>query len=244
VTETGDAFRDTVALTVRGDGLDIPPFFILHTYKNAALSSGRRCSRDEQPVKGMNTAIMKEYIDHVAQFVEEPSLLIMDRLSAHKAGEVIQHIQSKRTATGEQLLTPILLPPKTAFLISPLDMGAIGAFKTYFYKLDRTTLALKKAALQQAWDQVSNDALRNIFINCGITGEETLDSIHRRFMNGAVGAVPTELEEALDFFDSWKSGAINVDGASRGREVTLEIPQQLQQAHLDGHYWSRYGWHR
>ena len=24
--ETGDAFRDTVALTVRGDGVDIPPF--------------------------------------------------------------------------------------------------------------------------------------------------------------------------------------------------------------------------
>lgn len=242
--ETGDAFRDTVALTVRGDGVDIPPFFILHTYKNAAQRSGRRCSRDEQPVKGMSTAIMKEYIDHVAQFVEEPSLLLMDRLSSHKAGEVIQHIQTKRTATGEQLLTPILLPPKTAFLISPLDMGAIGAFKTYFYKLNRSTLELKKSALQQAWDQVSNDALRNIFQNCGITGEETLDSLRPRFMKGVAGAVPQELEEALEFFDSWESGAINVDGASRGRGVTLETPQQLQQAHLDGHYWSKFGGNR
>jgi hypothetical protein len=225
---------------VRGDGLDIPPFFILHTYKNAAQRSGRRCPRDEQPVKGMNTAIMKEYIDHLVQYVEEPSLLIMDRLSAHKAGDVWQHIQSKRTTAGEQLLLPILLPPKTAFLISPLDMGAIGAFKSHFYQLDRSTLDRKRSALQQAWDQVSNDALRNIFQNCGITGEETFDAIRHRFMSQVVGAVPAALEEALDFYDSWNSGAINVDGASRGRGVTLEIPEQLSEDVLDGRYWSRY----
>lgn len=241
MNETGDAFRDTVALTVRGDGLDIPPFFILHTYKNAAQSSGRRCQRDDQPRKGMNIALMKEYIDHIAQYVQEPSLLIMDRLSSHKAGAVMEHIESKRTATGDLLLKPILLPPKTAFLISPLDMGAIGAFKSYFYKLDRSTPEHKKRAMQQAWDQISNDALRNIFQNCGIIGEETLDSIRCRFMKNTVGAVPKELEKALDFYDSWQSGAINVEGASRGRGVTLEIPQQLSQGHLDGHYWSSYG---
>ena len=119
--ETGDAFRDTLVLTVRGDGIDIPPFFILHTYKNAGRSSGRRCASHERPVKGMTSAIMKEYIDHLAQYVREPSLLIMDWLSAHKAGEVRQHIESKHTTAGEPLLIPILLPPKTAFLISPLD---------------------------------------------------------------------------------------------------------------------------
>lgn len=242
--ESGDAFRDTVALTVRGDGIDIPPFFILHTYKNAALSSGRRCRPGEQPVKGMNTARMIEYIDHIAQYVEEPSLLIMDRLSSHKAGAVRQHLVTKRTAAGEALLIPILLPPKTAFLISPLDMGAIAAFKSHYYKLDRSTLELKKRAVLQAWDQVSNDALRNIFQNCGLIGEETFASIRHRFRKNVVGAVPAELEEALDFYDSWKSGAINVNGTSRGRGVTLEIPHQLQQAHLDGHYWSKYGWSR
>jgi hypothetical protein len=72
----------------------------------------------------------------------------MDRLSAHKAGEVRQHIESKHTTAGEPLLIPILLPPKTAFLISPLDMGAIGAFKAHFYKLDRSTLERKKEAAQ------------------------------------------------------------------------------------------------
>lgn len=66
VEETGDSFRDTVALTVRGDGVDIPPFIIKHTYKNASKASGRRCNKDDKPVKGMNIPRMKQYIDHLA----------------------------------------------------------------------------------------------------------------------------------------------------------------------------------
>jgi hypothetical protein len=66
----------------------------MHTYKNASQSSGRRCRRNEQPLKGMNVAIMKEYVDHVSLYVEEPSLLIMDRLSSHTAGEVMRHIDT------------------------------------------------------------------------------------------------------------------------------------------------------
>ncbi len=229
---------------MRGDGVDIPPFFILHTYHNAAQSSGRRCPHDQAPVKGMTTALMKDYIDHVAQYVQEPSLFIMDRLSSHKAGEVLRYIRSKRAPNGEELLIPILLAPKTSFLISPLDMGAIAAFKCYFYKLDRSTLELKRMALGKAWDQVSNESLRNIFLNCGITGGEDVNSIRNRFMSSVLGTVPEELEEMLDYYDSWASGAINVDGASRGRGVTIETLQQLPEPHLSGRYWTKFGWNR
>lgn len=229
---------------MRGDGVDIPPFFTLHTYKNASKASGRRCERGETPVKGMTNARMKEYIDHLADYVQEPSLLIMDRLSSHKAGEVIRHISSKKTATGEQLLYPILLPPKTAFLISSLDMGAISAFKSHFYQLDRSSIERKRKAVVQAWAAVSNDTLKNICINCGIVGEETLQSLRTRFMKQVVGVVPEKLEELLDFYDAWKSGLIEVEGATRGRGVTLEIPQQLSEDDLDGNYWRNYGGHR
>lgn len=239
--EPGDGFRDTVTLTVRGDGLDIPPFFTLHTYKNASYSSGRRCARDETPVKGMTNARMLEYVDHVAEYVAEPSLLVMDRLSSHKSGQVIQHITSKRSADGEQLLYPILLPAKTAFLISPLDMGAIGAFKSHFYRLDRSTIDLKRRAMVQAWDAVSNETLRNICHNCGIVGEEPLQSLRSRFTREVVGIVPEKFEELLDFYDAWKSGLIEVEGATRGRGVTLEIPHQLPEAALDGQYWANFG---
>jgi hypothetical protein len=241
VLASGDAFRDTVVLTVRADGVDIPPFFIKHTYRTASAISGRRCPPGETPVKGMTKALMKEYVDHVVNYVTEPSLLLMDRLSAHKAGEVIRYILTKRTTTGEQLLIPILLPPKTAFLISPLDMGAIGTFKAHYYKLDRSTLERKVRALHEAWDNVSNLALQHIFANCGITGEETLDALRTRFLGEVVGEVPEELEEALNYYDSWNSGAIKVEGAKLRRGVTLEVPQQIMNAELDGRYWTRYG---
>ena len=83
VKEKGDTFRDTVALTVRGDGVDIPPYIIVHTYRTASYASRRRCAQGEQPVKGMNNARMKLYLDHISQYVQKTSLLCMDRLSSH-----------------------------------------------------------------------------------------------------------------------------------------------------------------
>jgi hypothetical protein len=241
VLETGDKFRDTVALTVRGDGVDIPPFIIVHTYATASYPSGRRCPAGEAPVKGMNTTRMIAYIDHVSQYVQEPSLLLMDRLSSHTAAEVRRHIESKTTASGERLLIPIYLPAKTAFLISPLDMGAIAAFKSRFHALDRSTLHLKLRAVREAWGAVSNDSVSNICLNCGIVGEEDLASLRQRFMADVVGAVPSELNLFADFYDAWKSGTIEVEGATRGRGVRLDIPDQLPEGHLDGVYWTNFG---
>ena len=93
------------------------------------------------------------------------------------------------------MLHPYLLPPKTAFLISPLDMGAISAFKTYFHKLERSTLRLKIDALNEAWSSVSNESLRNVCFNCGVIGDENIESIRSRFMKDVVGRLPEEMEE-------------------------------------------------
>jgi hypothetical protein len=241
VRETGDEFRDTVALTLRGDGVDIPPFTIVHTYKNASAASGRRCAASDTPIKGMNTERMIDYIDHIAQYVQEPSLLLLDRLSSHTAAAARRHIEARVTPDGQRLFTPIYLPPKTAFLISPLDMGAIAAFKAHYYRFDRSAIQLKLRAVHAAWDAVSNEALRNICLNCGIVGEESIDSLRQRFMGQVVGAVPAELEVYADFYDSWKSGTIEVEGASRGRGITLELPEQLPEGCLDGVYWTHFG---
>jgi hypothetical protein len=241
VQESGDAFRDTVALTVRGDGVDIKPFIIVHTYRNASQASGRRCAANETPIKGVNIDRMIDYIDHISQFVQETSLLLMDRLSSHTAARVRAHIEGKLLPDRERMFLPVYLPAKTAFLISPLDMGANAAFKTHYYALDRSTIELKVRAVFAAWDAVPNEALRNICRNCGIVGEESLDSLRRRYMSEVVGSVPAELEEQADFFDSWRSGAIEVEGASRGRGVTLDVPAQLSEADLDDIYWTNYG---
>jgi hypothetical protein len=184
---------------------------------------------------------MKEYVDHISQYVSETSLLVMDRLSSHTSGEVTQHILSKQTATGDNLLIPVLLGAKTAFLISPLDMGVIAAFKSKFHALDRSTLDLKYRAMRQAWDAVSNETIVNICTNCGVVGDEPIDSLRSRFLREVVGLAPEKLENLQDYYDAWVSGHIDVEGATRGRSDPLELPQQLHESELDGRYWVRYG---
>jgi hypothetical protein len=226
---------------VRGDGVDIPPFIIIHTYKNASAASGRRCGNNEAPIRGMDIPHMIEYINHISKFVTEQSLLVMDRLSSHTSAVVHRHIDSKLLPNGEKMFIPLLLPPKTAFLISPLDMGAISAFKSHFVKYDRSTIELKRKAVQLAWDNVSNESLANICFNCGVVGEETLERLEERFMKEVVGLIPEEMEDLQNFYDSWISGAINVEGATRGRGITMKSPGQLSDLHLDGVYWTNFG---
>lgn len=60
-------------------------------------------------------------------------------------------------------------------------------------------------------------------------------------MKEVIGVAPKRLEELEEFFHAWGSGALEVEGASRGRGVTLEIPQQLHEADLDGAYWTTIG---
>jgi hypothetical protein len=241
VKETGDSFRDTLVLTIRGDGVDIPPFLIIHSDKNASRRSGRRCNADDKPVKGMNIPLMKLYIDHISQYVEKQSLLVMDRLSSHTSAKTRRYIESFSLPNGERMFYIVLLPPKTAFLISPLDMGAISAFKSHYHRLDRSTLQLKKAAVLDAWKQVSNDALANICLNCGVVGEEPMESLRERFLKEVTGLVPEKIAEHLDFYDAWASGAIEVAGAHRARGVSLEKPKQLDEAYLDGPHWTNFG---
>jgi len=237
----GDQFRDTVALTVRGDGVDIPPFIIVHTYRNASYASGRRCAKTEEPVKGMNILRMKDYVTHLSLYVQKPTLLCMDRLSSHTSAKTRRFIDSFTLPTGERMFIPLLLAPKTAFLISPLDMGVIGAFKAHFHKLDRHTIDLKLRAVQQAWDQVSNSSIESICLNCGVVGEESIESLRQRFLKEVVNVVPEKIANHLDFYNSWVGGHIEVEGAHLARGIQLQQPQQLSEGFMDGVYWSNYG---
>jgi hypothetical protein len=239
----GDRYRDTLGLTVRGDGVDIPAYFIRGEYANAPLKSGRRPAPDTKPAKGMTIPLMKEYIDHVDSFVTEQSLFLMDRLSSHTSKAVLEYLKSKKTEDGIQKFIPILLEPKTAFLLSPLDNGAIAAFKANYYKYDRSTVELKEAAAYRAWRQVSNEALRNILRNCAIVGNEDMSSIYSRYMKEVKGGIPEKNAESWSFYESWKYGAVSVGGEPAPRGSPLEIPEQLSNAELDGRYWCSYGRH-
>lgn len=240
VQSADDKYRDTVALTVRGDGVDIPPFIIVHKSKNASKASGRKCAEDENPIKGMNSSLMIDYVNHISNYVREPSLLLLDRLSSHTAAAVRLHIESKLTRSGERLLYPIYLPPKTSFLISPLDMGAIAAFKSNFYKLDRSSLELKLNSVREAWDKVSNDSLRSICTHCGIVGDRTLDTLRPQFMDEVIGSIPEKLEKFVDYYDAWEAEAIEIEGVTRRSKKRIGSPMQLEAGYMDGDYWTNY----
>lgn len=239
--DTGDRYRDTLVLTIRADGVDIPPFFIKGEYLNASIASGRRPRSDQRPAKGMTIPLMKKYYDHLAEYVEEPSLVLMDRLSSHTSKSALKYLESKKTVDGRQKFIPLLLKPKTAFLISPLDNSAIGLFKNNFYKYDRSTLKLKEAAAYLAWKEVSNSALRGFVAHCGLVGNESLNSIRSRFMKEVKGGIPEKNQDVWNFYEGWLYGTFLVDGVKPPRGSPLLKPQQLEDAELDGRYWRTYG---
>jgi hypothetical protein len=226
---------------VRADGKDIPPFVIKSQVGNASRASGRRPKPGEKPVRGMNKELMMEYADHIAPYVSEPSLLLLDRASSHTSKEVLAYIEDFLTADDQQLIKPILLPPKTAFLVSPLDNGVNSAFKQHFYQYDRSSFALKFSAIKEAWGSVSNESISNIFRNCGLTGVETLATIRKRFEKDVHGMVPEKLLPSLELYEQWISGTILVPGADLLRGVELKRPSQLEGVTLDGIKWIEWG---
>ena len=241
VLSQGDRFRDTAALTVRMDGVDIPPFLIKGQVGNASKASGRRPKPGKKPVKGMNKELMKKYGDHISQYVKEPSLILLDRASSHTSNEVKEYLEDFLTKDGQDLFKVILLPAKTAFLVSPLDNGVIGAFKKHFYNHDRSTFPLKKSAVKLAWDEVSNESIVNICRNCGLAGDESLQTTRDRFEKEVQGMVPEKLKPSLELYDQWIGGTVSVPGANHQRGVELNRPSQLDDGTLDGIRWIEWG---
>jgi hypothetical protein len=237
VKTSGDRFRDTAALTVRTDGKDIPPFFIKGQVGNASIASGRRPKRGEKAVGGMNVALMKKYAKHIAHYPSEPFLLLLDRASSHTSKKTIAELEEYLTPDGQQMFKVMFIPPKAAFLVSPLDNGVIAAFKQHFYGYDRSIFELKKSAAKLAWDEVSNDAIKNICSECGLDPDIPLSTIREKFERNVHGILPEKLEPHLDLFEQWKAGAIVIDDADLGRGVQYDRPAQLDDGTLDGIKW-------
>lgn len=191
----------------------------------------------------MNISEMKKYIDKFMEYISRRSCLILDQASSHTSKEVRRYIESFRLPDKTQAVIIKLLKPKTSFIASPLDMGAIAEFKRYFYKFDRRTLDLKIRASHHAWQLVSNDNLQSYIHNCGYCTNESLDSIRGRFMKEVRAGIPEKFKELWEFYDGWASGAYTVHGVSVPRGVPLEQPKQLDANYLDGQYWTLYGSH-
>jgi hypothetical protein len=221
----------------------LPPFYIRTQYANASKASGRRPDPNEKAIKGMTVEKMKEYADHISRFVDEPCLLIMDRLSSHKSKEVIDYFESLRCSDGRQKFKILLLPSKSAFLISPLDFGFFGYWKGIYLRYDRSTPELKFWAANQTWKQIDREKAKSFFKACYLTGTHTKDTLRKKLMKHVRSGIPEELEEVWDYYDGWRSGSYSVDGVFAPRELPLEEPKQLLDSELDGLYWNNWGSH-
>lgn len=243
VQERGDSYRDTMAATLAMDGTYVPPFYIKTQYANASKASGRRPAIGSKPIKGMTNEKMKEYCDHISLYTDDTVLLVWDRLSSHQSKEVIRYFESKRTSDGRQKFDIMALPPKGAFLISPLDWGFFGYWKNMYYKRDRSSTELKFLAAKETWKQVSENAIVNFFKATYIIGTQSESELRKLLRSQVRSGIPEELEEVWDFYDGWKSGAFDVDGVSAPRDVPMEKPLQLGESTLNGTYWCNWGGH-
>ncbi len=232
-----------MALTVRGDGVQMKAFYIKHLYGNASKASGRRPKPGEKIEKGMTKNQMKKYIDELVLQLEHPSLLIFDLLSSHKSKEVRQYGESKRLKNGDQALYFRFLKPKTAFAVSPLDNGYIPTFKTEYYKMDRSSTSLKFQAATKCYYGISQEVGQRIIDNCGYTSKDTPQERRKRIFENVVGSIPEKLKHCLELYDAWRSRAVEVAGATWVREISLTKPTQLSEAELNGVYWCNWGRH-
>lgn len=242
--ERGDKFRDTMVATLVGDGSWVPPMFIKGEVGNAPKSSGRRPLPHEKPVKGMNNAKMKEYGDHLNKFIDRPTVLIMDRLASHTSKEVRQYLEAFVCSDGSQKFETLLLPPKTAFLISPCDMGFFAMWKSEYYKYNRSTYQLKVRAANEVWKKVSPDKVANFFVHCGLTSKESAEALQVRLLKEVRGDIPEKLQRVYEFYQNWLKGSIDVPGAHRPRAPPTEEMTIPEDSGLDGVYWINKGPHK
>lgn len=77
----------------------------------------------------MVNGIMKEYLRWFDGLMERPTLLLIDRLSAHKLAYETFH--GDNATEGLRWTTVIWLPPSTTSLHQPLDQGIIQNWKTH-----------------------------------------------------------------------------------------------------------------
>ena len=133
-----------------------------HLTKRFRILFPKICENFSAAIDSCIKCKMSLWLDHLMNFVNEPIILLMDKLPVHYSKSTKQEIESMRLPDGRRAITMRLLPAKTAFLLIPLDMGAFAAMKTYFYKEDRSSYELKLQAARTAWDKVSNETLVNL----------------------------------------------------------------------------------
>jgi hypothetical protein len=85
-------------------------------------------------------------------------------------------------------------------------MGFFSMWKRAYYKYDRSTYAFKLMAAQHVWKSMKSEKIAALFVNCGITSEETPRKFRKRIAAQVRSGMPEELEEVWEFYHSMLMG--------------------------------------
>lgn len=198
---------------VRGDGVKLPPYLIKGEREPNQPPPRHR------PLRGLTNHSVKPWIAEFMSQVSEPSLLIWDRSLVHISKSTLHEFASYRFEDGSRAIHIAYMPPKGALLLSPLATGVFSEFKSHYKPQGCSTFELKKKTVTRAWNRISKASVRKWFQHCGLTGEETLESLRSRFLQEIKGPAGKEYREIREFYNLWFTGKSTVPGAKRARRV-------------------------
>ncbi len=173
VSETGS---DTLVACVNSAGQTFS-YFIRHTAGKIEYDvDGEQIT--QRGVKGMNTTIMLDWVNHFLSIASPGDILVMDNLNSHHSASVLQKLRDADIAV-------IFTPARLAYLVSPLDNFVFGFMKNQWRawvseKRGMFSKDEKQEYLAALLGRVTNsELLLSSFMRCGMPmfhpGEVKLD---------------------------------------------------------------------
>lgn len=150
----GKGRRDTLVVTTSADGTTLPNFWIEHVKPYHGIRVQRA------GVKGMNNVLFKSYVDTVLEpFSDQGALLLMDRHSSHKSPSSIAYLSDKG-------IDSLLLPPKGAKHLSPLDFGYFHQLKSRLPDYPKGNVEEKKSAVISSQNSITKEHVKHYWRHC------------------------------------------------------------------------------
>ena len=161
VLSIGDRTRDTgiVALSATGE---VDAVFLTHVPQKSKIVDGRRIIT-QKGISGVGTLQMLEWSEGFCArhgSPEQRSILIMDRLAAHRGSDVANILRRNN-------IEPFFMPPQTARFLSPCDNSFFASIKARLKWMNTSTTSLKKSAFIELCRVYPRDIVRKYFTHCG-----------------------------------------------------------------------------
>jgi len=128
--------------------------------------------RKQEGVKGINKAMLLEYVRNIlaqacGALDRFPLYLVLDRARIHHTDDLLQAFHDWGC---QEMVEVILLPPKAAKRMSPLDNSIFHDWKERCRKHDRITERNIERIMADEWNAQTSKQLKAHYGGCGLRG--------------------------------------------------------------------------